>query len=64
MALTDLISVTITGHGKFTVTVNDFDHMIAYHLPASPYDLRRKINERSDFGEDVLAARRQYGWLE
>jgi hypothetical protein len=49
MAITDLISINITGHGRFTVEVNDFDRMMVRHLPASAYGLRQKINERSDY---------------
>lgn len=44
MALNDELSVEITGLGSFACTVSEFDRTITHYLPASPYDLRRKIN--------------------
>lgn len=44
MSLTDEISMMITGLGEFRSTANEFDRTMAHYLPASSYDLRRKIN--------------------
>lgn len=44
MAITDTIGITITGHGVYACSANEMDRTIARHLPASPYDLRQKID--------------------
>ena len=51
MAITDKITVNITNHGQYQTDVNHFDLMIGRYLPASPYELRQKITERSDYPE-------------
>lgn len=52
MSLNDKISITITGLGEFSVTANEFDRTIAHYLPASTYDLRRKINMHESYPPD------------
>ena len=44
MAMTDEIGIMLTGLGEFRVAAYQFDVLIDRYLPASPYDLRRKIN--------------------
>lgn len=52
MAITDKITINITGHGQFQTSVNDFDRMMSRYLHNSPYELRKKIAERSDYPEE------------
>lgn len=49
MAVADNIRATITGHGTYQTSVNHFDLVIARYLPNSPYELRKLIEERSDY---------------
>lgn len=44
MAMTDIISITIKGHGEFYTTADQMDRTLAHYLPASPYGLRHKID--------------------
>lgn len=47
MAITDKITINITGHGQFQTDANHFDLMISRYLHDSPNGLRKKITERS-----------------
>ena len=42
--MTDEISIMISGLGEYRVTALQFDQALTHYLPASPFDLRRKIN--------------------
>lgn len=44
MSMTDELSIHLTGHGEFRVTADQMDRTLAHYLPASPYDLRQKID--------------------
>lgn len=44
MAMTDKLSITLTGLGEFHCTADEMDRTIAHYLPASPAGLRQKID--------------------
>lgn len=44
MAMTDIISIEIQGHGEFYATADEMDRTISRYLPGSPYTLRQKID--------------------
>lgn len=50
MAMTDRVSVTLTGHGRVSVTTGAMDRTIARYLPASPFGLRQKIDTHEKNG--------------
>ncbi len=49
MAITDKITINITGHGQYQTDANHFDLMMAKYLHKSPCELRQQIEERSDY---------------
>jgi hypothetical protein len=44
MSMDDVLVIYLTGHGRFSCTADEMDRAIQHHLPASPYDLRQKID--------------------
>lgn len=48
MAMGDLITIGLTGHGTFTVTADGLDCAMSRYLPGSPYSLRQKIDAHEE----------------
>lgn len=44
MAYDDTLSLDLTGFGTYRCTADEMDRAITHYLPASPYDLRQKID--------------------
>lgn len=44
MAMSDEFSIMLTGLGEYRVTALQFDCALVHYLPASAFDLRRRIN--------------------
>lgn len=52
MAMTDELTLTITGLSEIRIMAYQLDVAIERYLPASPYDLRRKINTHENNPRD------------
>lgn len=44
MSMNDELALYLTGHGTYRCTADEMDRALAHYLPASPFDLRQKID--------------------